>query len=298
MRNREPGKVCEGLWFLGKEESGVYLLEGKDQSMLISGGMRYILPAVLEQMEAFGRDREKIRKCLILHAHFDHVGIVPYMKRIFRDLDVCASERGWEILQMPKAVETINAFGRDVTERMGMEAACASYDLDWRDDISGSVVREGDVIDLGNVAVHILETPGHSSCAIAAYIPRVRALFPSDAGGIPYKETNVTFGNSNYTKFQKSLDKLRSLEVDYYCADHYGYITGTEARGFIRGCIEAAQAHRERMETTFRDTGSIEGAVGVLVKGFLDENPDYILTPAILEGIYRQMVKHIASSLG
>ena len=52
MRIREPGKVCDGLWCLGHEESCVYLLEGMDQSMLISGGMRYILPAVLEQIKA------------------------------------------------------------------------------------------------------------------------------------------------------------------------------------------------------------------------------------------------------
>ena len=266
--------------------------------MIINGGMGYILPAVLDQIEAFGIDRGKIRKCLILHAHFDHVGIIPYMKRAIRDLEVYASKRGWEILQMPKAIETINAFGRNVTERMGMLEACTPYDMDWRDNLRGSVVREGDVIDLGNVAVHIFETPGHSSCAIAAYVPQIRALFPSDGGGIPYKDIITTSGNSNYTKFQESLEKLRDLEVDYYCADHYGYVTGTEARDFIPRSIEAAQAHREEMEKALKDTGSIEAAAKGMVNDFLDENPDYFLAPDILEGIYRQMVKHIAISMG
>lgn len=297
MRIREPGKVRDGLWFLGREESCVYLLEGKEQSMLISGGMRYILPAVLEQIKAFGLDRERIRKCLILHSHFDHVGIIPYMKRTLRDLEVYGSERGWEILQMPKAVKTINAFGRDVTERMGMQDVCASYDLDWREDVGGSMLREGEVLDLGDVAVHILETPGHSSCAVTAYIPAMGALFPSDAGGIPHKETIVISGNSDYTKYQESLERLRNLEVEYYCADHYGYITGKEAQDFILRCIEAARTHRERIEGTLENTGSIEETIGVMVNRFQTENPDYILTPEILEGIYRQMVKHIAGSM-
>jgi len=275
----------------------VYLLEGKDQTMLISGGMRYILPAVLGQIAAFGIEASRIKKCLLLHAHFDHLGIIPYMQRTLPDLEVYGSKRAWEILQMPKAVETINAFGRDVTERMGMVEACTAYDLDWRNDVSGTVVGDGDVIDLDDMAIHILETPGHSSCSITAYVPRIKAIFPSDGGGIPYQETIVTSGNSNYTKFQESLEKLRNLEVDCYCADHYGYITGTEARGFIHKCIEAAQAHREWMEETLRNTGSIDDTVGVMVREFLGENPDYILTPAILEGIYRQMVKHIAGAL-
>jgi glyoxylase-like metal-dependent hydrolase (beta-lactamase superfamily II) len=179
-----------------------------------------------------------------------------------------------------------------------MVEVCASYDLDWRDDVSGSVVQEGDVIDLGNVEVHIVETPGHSSCAVTAYIPGIRALFPSDAGGIPHEETIVTSGNSNYTKYQESLEKLRDLQVDYYCADHYGYITGTKARGFISQCIEAAQAHRKGIEETFQETGSIDETVRVMVGGFLAENPDYLLTPDILEGIYGQMVKHIAKNMG
>lgn len=298
MRIREPGKICEGLWLLGHSESCVYLLEGRDQSMIINGGMCYILPAVLEQIEAFGIDREKIRKCLLLHAHFDHVGIVPYMKRTTKDLEVYASKRGWEILHMPKAVETINAFGRNVTERMGMLEACASHDLDWRDDVSGSVVREGDVIELGAMAVHIFETPGHSSCAISAYVPRIRALFPTDSGGIPFKDTFTISANSNYTTFQESLEKLRELEVAYYCADHYGYVLGTEARDFIRRTIEVARTHREEMAKALKDTGSIEAATRLMTHGFFDENPEYFLAPDILEGIYGQMVKHIAKNMG
>ena len=39
MHIRNPGKVRDGLWYLGHEESGVYLLEGRDESMVISGGM-------------------------------------------------------------------------------------------------------------------------------------------------------------------------------------------------------------------------------------------------------------------
>ncbi len=80
MRIREPGKVCERIWFLGREESGVYLLEGENGSMMVSGGLSYILPEVLEQFERFGIDENRIQKILILHSHFDHVGIIPFFK--------------------------------------------------------------------------------------------------------------------------------------------------------------------------------------------------------------------------
>ncbi len=295
MRIRNPGKVRDRLWFLGREESGVYLLEGKDGFMIVSGGMSYILPDLLRQFKEFGIDEEGITKLLILHAHFDHVGIVPFFKRRHPKLEVYASGRGWEILQMGKAINTINEFSQTVTKRMGKEEVYSTFDLDWRDDITGKTVYEGDRIDLGGLEVSILEIPGHSSCCIAAYVPEFKALFPTDGGGIPFDETIVTSGNSNYTKYQQSLERLQGLEVEYYCADHYGYVTGEEAREFIPKTIEMARQQRARIEEAYRSTKDVELAAQRLISSFYNENPYYFLSPEIFLEVYRQMVRHIAN---
>ena len=297
MRIREPGKIRDNLWYLGSEESAVYLLEGRDESMLISGGMNYLVPIVLRQFSDFLIDRERITKLLILHAHFDHVGIVPFFKRSRPDLTVYASARAWERLGTPKTIETINAFSNNALERMGMVEACSAYDLTWRDDIAGLTVSEGDCIELGEMPVQIYETPGHSSCSISAYVPTLKVLFPSDAGGVPYKQTIITSGNSNYTQFQQSLEKLKDLEVDYLCADHYGYVTGDEARDFIARAIELAHGHRRKMEHLYRRTKDVNVAAKKMVNSIYAAHPDYFLSPDVLEGVYRQMVRHIAGCM-
>ena len=297
MRIRKPGKVREGLWALGREESSVYLLEGDGASMIVSGGMSYIAAEVLQQIKEFGIDEGKIEKFLILHSHFDHTGIVPFFKRRHPGMEVLASERAWEILQMPKAVSTINEFSRNVAERMGRGEVYSSYDLDWRDDVTGKAVREGDRINVGGVEVTILETPGHSSCSITAYVPEWKVLFPSDGGGIPFKETIIPSGNSNYTQFQESLEKLKDLEVDYYCADHYGHIIGEEAGGLIRQSIDNARRLRIQIEETLRSEKDVDAASKKLVSSFYQENPDYFLSPEIFTGVFRQMVRHIASTM-
>ena len=137
MRIRKPGRVKEGLWFLGREETGVYLLEGRQESMIISGGMSYIVPDLLQQMTDFNIDERRITKLLILHSHFDHIGIVPFLKRRLSQTEVYASERAWEILTMEKAIRTINEFSRTVARRMRREEVYSVYDLEWRDDITG-----------------------------------------------------------------------------------------------------------------------------------------------------------------
>jgi len=147
------------------------------------------------------------------------------------------------------------------------------------------------------MAVHIFETPGHSSCSISAYVPRIKALFPSDGGGIPYKQTIISSGNSNYTKYEQSLEKLKDLEVAYLCADHFGYVKGEEARRFISSAIECAKKHRAKIEKIYARTRVEEAAAKELVNAFYAENSDYLLSPDIYEGVYRQMVRHIARAM-
>lgn len=295
MRIRKPGKVREGIWCLGREESGVYLLEGDDSSMIVSGGMSYIVSDILQQFNEFGIDEKRMKKLLILHSHFDHVGIVPFIKRRHPKIEVYASQRGWEVLQMDKAILTINEFGRNVARRMGKGDVYSAYDLEWRKDVSGTTIREGNRIDLGGLEVSILEIPGHSSCCIAAYVTEIKALFPTDGGGIPFDKTIVSSGNSNYTQYQQSLERLKDLEVDYYCADHYGYVTGAEAREFISRSIESAKKNRAWMEEVYRSTRDIDAAAQKLTSSFYQENPDYFLSPEIFLDVYRQMVRHMAT---
>ncbi len=295
MRHRDAGRVCDRLWYLGRTESGVYLLEGGHSSLIISGGMSYLAPVVLEQMRAFKINEDKMDKLLILHAHFDHVGLVPFFKRRHPRLEVFALARGWEILRMEKAIATINASSLMVAQRMKAEELLKGFDLEWRDDVSGSVVSEGSVIDLGGVTVRILETPGHSSCSLSAYCPELKALFPSDGGGIPFEDTIAPAGNSDYTKYQQSLLKLSTLDVDYLCADHYGYVTGDEARTYIAKSIEVAREHRAQIEAAYRRTGSVEETVREAIEKVYREMPNYFLSPEIYTGVYRQTVRHIAA---
>lgn len=297
VRIRDFGKVRDNLWHLGREESGVYVLQGLDHSMIINGGMSCIVPDILRQMKHFHIDEGRVDKLLILHAHFDHVGIVPFFKRRHPEMEIYASARAWEILTTPKAVNTINLFSTLTNEKMGITDELSFYDLDWRDDISGITVTEGDCVDLGGLTVSIMETPGHSSCSISAYVPEIKVLFPSDAGGIPYGDEIIPAGNSNYTLYQQNLERLKGLDADYICADHFGYIIGEETKLFVSRTSDVAKQFRELMESAYRRMGNVDEAVQHLINIRYKKHPDYFMSREILAGVYGQMVKHIAAAL-
>jgi glyoxylase-like metal-dependent hydrolase (beta-lactamase superfamily II) len=298
MRVRKAGKITDHFWYLGREESGVYCLEGRDGAMLINGGLTFILPDVLEQVKAFGIDAGKIRKFLILHSHFDHTGIVPYIKRTWPDIEVLASAPAWKIFAMPKAIEIMNAYSRMSAQLAGAEDALKAYDLDWREDIAGTTVGEGDRIDLGGVAVQILETPGHTNCSITAYEPSMKALFPSDGGGIPFDEMCFPSMNTNTIQYLESLEKMKPLPVSYYCADHYGYIAGDEAAGFVDLTLAEGRRWKADLEDCYRKhAGDIDAAAKSITNEFYRLNPGYFIAQDILEGVFRQMLKFTGKNM-
>jgi glyoxylase-like metal-dependent hydrolase (beta-lactamase superfamily II) len=259
--------------------------------------MSYLVPDLLHQFDEFGLKEDRIQGIVILHAHFDHIGIVPFFHRRNPGLKIYASARAWEILREPKHIDTINQFSHQLTERMRIQVPYTTDELDWPVGLSGAIVSEVDAIDLGNRQVQIFETPGHSSCSISAYVPQIRALFPSDGGGIPYKGTILAAANSNFTLYLESLKKLELLPTDYLCADHFGYVYGDEARTYISSSIDSAMKERARLEDIYRRSFDIDTAAREAASSFIRENPDYFLTLEIYEGVCRQMIRHIAKTI-
>jgi glyoxylase-like metal-dependent hydrolase (beta-lactamase superfamily II) len=299
MRFRQAGKITDNLWYLGREETGVYYLQGKDADIVINGGLSYILPDVIAQMKALGLNPGKIKKFLILHSHFDHVGIVPYFKRTYPGLEVIASAQAWKVLAMPKAIEIMNRFSALSARQINASEVLKDYDLDWRDDISGSTIGDGDKIDLGGVALDVIDTPGHSNCSISVYEPNINALFASDAAGIPFKDVIFPSMNTNVHQFLESLEKLRPLAVSYLCADHYGYLTGEEAGNFIDSTIAEGLKWRGYLESFhLKYGGDLDTAAKAITDFFYNEMPGYFIAPDILEGVFKQMLKYTAKTLG
>lgn len=298
MRVRKAGKINDRLWYLGREESGVYILEGRDCSIMINGGFSFILPDVLSQIKEFGIDVQKIKKILVLHSHFDHAGIVPYFKRTRPDITFYASAPAWKVFAMPKAMDIMNSFSRISAQRMGLESVLDAYDMNWRGDVEGKAVGEGDRIDLGGVALEIMDTPGHSRCSITAYEPDRRLLFASDAVGVAYRDKTFPSMNADVGQYLESLQKLKPLSVACVCADHYGYITGAEAAGFVDLTIKEGEKWKARFEACCRrHGGDIDAAGKEMTDLFFQECPDYLIPPEILEWVFRQMMKSVAGSL-
>ncbi|NOX19889.1 MAG: MBL fold metallo-hydrolase [Nitrospirae bacterium] len=134
----------------------------------------------------------KVKYLVCTHAHFDHVGALPELKK----------STSADILIHPDDLEIYEA-ARDM-------AAFWGYDIDPlpKPDI---YVKEGDVIKAGNLSFKVIHTPGHSPGGICLYGQGV--LFTGDtmfAGSVG----RTDFHGGSLSKLKESFKRLISLPAD------------------------------------------------------------------------------------
>lgn len=294
----QPGNVTDKIVLLGRKESCVYLLKGKNEYAILGGGMVSIVPDVLKQIEGFDIDENKIRRMIILHSHFDHCGIIPFFKKRWPWATVTASARAAELLSSPKIIQSISFLNEMLLARYGLESAARSLGLDFNGIAVEDVVAGGDVLRCDELSLEIIDVPGHSSCSVAVYVKEQKALFASDAGGIPSGDWIFTAANSNFDQYQESLGKMADYDVDVYLAEHFGALTGSDGRDFLRRSMDFAVQTRALLEASYARTGNVAQSSAEITDLLMEKIPPELLPKEIISMVVGQMFNFIAKQAG
>ena len=181
----KPGKIAEGLYLLGQQICLMYLIRGKE-SMIIGGGMNWIAPKLDGQLQEFGVLADEIKYLVIPHPHFDHCGVVPYLKRKYPQMKVLASEASRAVFSKQKVIDYIEAANMFMIDHFGVRDQYEKLNLKIDAITIDQTVNDSSIIDLGNgLVAHFIDTPGHSPGDISVYVPGLKAIFPSDAVPCP-----------------------------------------------------------------------------------------------------------------
>jgi len=289
----EPGKITERITLLGAPESCFYHVDGGGEAVIIGGGMAHLAPQVHSQIEAFAIDVKKISRLVVLHTHFDHCGLVPYLKKRWPWMKVAASAQGKSRLSDPRVTQTIASFNQMAIARAKLEQEAARLGFEFTGIDVEQSLQEGDRLVCGEVAIDILEVPGHSSCSIAAYAPEEKAFFVSDATGVYSKDFSFAAGNSNYDLYQKSLQRIAAYPVETVLLEHYGAAVGEEARSLFAKAVQTAEAMRASIEKTYRLTRDVAKTTETITQFVLARSPDYF---GVIPMVIGQMVKFITKA--
>ncbi|MFO8033337.1 MAG: MBL fold metallo-hydrolase [Desulfohalobiaceae bacterium] len=294
----QPGKVSERILLLGSRESCVYLVQGEQEHLLLGGGMIHIAPQVLQQLEKWDIDLKKITKIIILHSHFDHIGIVPYLQKHLPQVKVLASPQAQKLLSKPEVIQTIQSMNQLLLERQNLQDKARELGLEFPGLEIQQTLADNDVLQEADFELQVLEVPGHSSCSIALYMPQEKALFASDSTGIPMGRDVFTAANSNFDLYQQGLQRMANLDVDIHLAAHFGARTGQDARDFLQRSLQSAQETRKLLEESYQRTRDVEQSTQEITRELDKKMPRDFLPQEIISMVVAQMLKYIAKQQG
>ncbi len=149
-----PFKIADHTYYVGNTWVGSFLLDSGEGLILIDCTMAQTLYQVLENIRLLGFDPHDIKKILLTHGHYDHVGGAEALHR-FTNAEMWLGEEDSMFIGKPELLFSDVYSCPDLT-----------VDRFYEDD---------EPVRLGRFAIHAIRTPGHT--------PGARSMFFYDTAG-------------------------------------------------------------------------------------------------------------------
>ncbi len=189
------------------EETHCYLLNGSEHSLLIDTGL-----GICNIYEEVTKLTDKPIIAVATHIHWDHIGGHKY----FPDFYAHENELNWLSGEFPLTMEQIKDM---VVDRCDLPER---YDVNKYDFFQGKptrVLTDNDLIDIGDRAVQVLHTPGHSPGHMCFWENERGYLFTGD---LVYKDTLFAyFPSTDPEAYLNSLERVSALPVNRVFPAHH-----------------------------------------------------------------------------
>jgi hydroxyacylglutathione hydrolase len=205
-------------------DSQVYLVDGRDGYLCVDAGAGRRMDAILATIRADGLDPEAIRWVVLTHGHADHAGGSAAWRRALPRVQLAASDLVGQWL----------ASGDEVATSVDRARSAGMYPPEYR--LSACEIdralADGDVIEVGDVVLRAIATPGHAAghLALAGELEGTMTVFSGDAlfpeGRILLQDT----WDCDLHDALRSVERLADLRAERLFAGHLGPVTSGAER--------------------------------------------------------------------
>ena len=197
------------------------LIIGSEKTALMDCSMAYCGEALVGKIKKRlgGRPLDYI---FISHTHYDHIGAIPYLKKEWPNVVCIGAEHGKQVLDRPGALKVIKKLGNRAAE---MYSHGTVKDVSVEGLTIDKVVHDGDIIDLGDEKIVVLETPGHTRCSLTFVLEPAGIMMAAESvgilnrRGICHPAVLQSFEDSI-----NSIQKCREYNPKRIIISHYGII--------------------------------------------------------------------------
>jgi metallo-beta-lactamase class B len=231
-----PIRMFDNLWYVGPGYVSVYLISTSDGLILIDASEEPHVNHVIDSIGKAGFNPRDIKHILISHGHLDHFGGVAKIQEM-------SGARVWAVAEDWTLIEQAGS-------RPGRGGAPAPR-VPRRD----MVIKDGDVLTLGNTTLKLYNTPGHTPGVMSAEFTVFdngrphKAFFSGGLGG-----RNGVPGFEDAVRTSTRLSTRTDFEV--FLANH-GWNPGTDyPNGSIFERAEKLKTRRAGDPNPFVDNAS------------------------------------------
>jgi glyoxylase-like metal-dependent hydrolase (beta-lactamase superfamily II) len=222
-----------------------------DEKVIIDPGPTSQIQGIYEGLNKL--DIKELRWILLTHIHLDHGAGSWKLLEAFPEADLYCHPR-WEshMIDPSKIV-------RVAKEAFGVQFSMYGEVRVLKEEkvISSS---DGEVIELGDVNLQVIWTPGHSTHSQSYFEPNEKVIFVGDsAGHMPYDDIVIPASPPPFNPEDtvESIKKLIGLQPEVICYSHFGFKKAAVERlekfkdqvelwnSIVTGCVSKAMSLSE-----------------------------------------------------
>ena len=209
-------QILRGLHtFTSLQLGRVYLIEDADGYTLIDTGIAASAPRIVKEMAASKRKLADIKRIVITHAHYDHIGGLVRLKEL----------TGAQVIAHPLEKNVIQ--GEMTEERPRRESLSPIGKLMWKPGQIwpavevGREVNDGDSLTDVMGGLQVIHAPGHAPGQIALWQPDWRVLICGDAMlNLPSLSLPIEAYTVDMAQAKQTIQKLAKLNPAIVCFGH------------------------------------------------------------------------------
>lgn len=208
------GSGSNGFNLSHENDSHVYLVNGGSEMALIDAGVGTGMVKILENIRSHGLDPERIRALLLTHVHADHAGGAAAWQEALPGLRVMVS----------RDVAGVVREGDEeaICLELGKKAGYYAPDYVFQPCPVEVELKESDEVQVGELRLRVLETPGHSAGHLAFVMEDAGRtyLFSGDTLFFGGKILLQNIWDCDLQAHIRTLYKLAALPVDVFLPGH------------------------------------------------------------------------------
>ncbi len=202
----KPSRIFGNLYFVGTRPASTHVIDTGDGLIVIDPGYQESLYLVINNMWEVGLNPKDIKYILLTHCHYDHTDATKALAKL-SSAKVCLPE-----LDLP-------LYKGDI------------YHYDFRPFDVDILIKDGDVISLGNTSVKCVSTPGHTDGTTSYFfdVTDGKEVYRAGMhGGIGMNSMKADFLKERglpfdcRQKFLDGLDRVENEKVDITLGNHVG----------------------------------------------------------------------------